>query len=1119
MKKKKLMAWLLTGLMSFESVFGSVMPVAAAGENEAVQDGEITEEAALEESSETAADDVSVADVDAEDEGFVRIVEKETSEKTQNSLYKNLAKYMPDEEGIDYAALPVTGLDQMMPSEGEVNTLVFLTEFADRKFKEGFKEEFAAQVFKPDAPENVNDPLYPQESLTAYYQRSSFGKLTITGDCIEYESEHDRDYYNSKTQWCIPLYQEILNDWATKVVSNNTADSGMTDLEYLDKYLANYDANNDKVIDACYFVMAGGHTGWNSQWWAYRLGALNESIEVYVGSYSMPVAIQVVDTAHENVAGLDDMADYICTFIHETGHQLGLDDYYSYESDLAKIDTFAMMSSNTGDQDGFAKMLLGWLPEENVQWVTSSSESITLRPYAETGDIAIIIPEEEKNENGIYSQFILAEYYKAVKNDIVDEWGRTRLVRATGEYITLDQPADGLRLYHIYAKLNESGTGFLVSNMYDSMIPLIKNFWCTGDRYWGFYRNGNELTETSDPSSDFYNNPSGDGMILNSTLENSGINITDIVSGNDVMSFKVGFDKNEEAGPVVTECTADYDELYEAAYIKLTFDQPVNFNNDLHASVYDIDPISGQIIESEKWGGESILCRDYMHEYSKKSNVVYYMMSDFRLSDGMLVIPKGCISSTNDILAEEIRVPVTFYPDINTNLSANKASGIYDKAFELEISGAPQGSFITYTLDGSEPSPTGNVYSGPISIDGSCVIKAMAFVKNEDGVSPASRRLRAEYNIAFAELSREEVTLCENEFFKLDVIANGSVSVKSSNGCVGVYNGGWILGKKEGEAVVTYTTANGAKAECKVTVDNEPAKDVVAALKNTYGESNLIQMMEELSVLLNGDMTMAEFGAQGYLNKCWCSSLMDDCVYTGSAIRPDVIVLNGITLLNKGKDYKLGYKNNKNAGTGTVTVTFLKSYKKEKAIEKAFEIRPAELDYDLYFYSECLSHTGKPQKVKPYLIYANDGKKLTIKASDFDVKYYNEMGRELEKLTDEGVYTAVVTAKSPNFVGQTENTIKVQKKNVVEKLKVKKLTKSFKATGEEIIPQYGKDYTIQLPKGKDYDEILKDGQLNPDEFEVNCYNNILPGKLVMIISATEKGNYSGTQIVTFKITK
>ena len=1117
MKKKKLMAWLLTGLMSFESVFGSVMPVAAAGENEAVQDGEGSDEALPETMEDTTAD-VSAEDVIVEDESFVRIVEKEPSEKKPNSLYKNLAKYMPDEEGIDYAAMPVTGLDQLMPAEGTVNTLVFMTEFADRKFKEGFKEDFSTQVFKPDTPESVNDPLYPQESLTAYYQRASFGKLTITGDCISYESEHDRDYYNNEYEMCIPLYQEILNDWAMNIVSNNTADSGMTDLEYLDKYLARYDANNDKNIDACYFVMAGGHTGWNSQWWSYRLGDLNDSIYVYIGSYAMPVAIQVVDCEHEDVAGLDGKADYLISFIHETGHQLGLDDYYSYDSDLRKIDTFAMMSSNGGDQDGFAKMLLGWLPEENVQWVTSSSENITLRPYAETGDIAIILPEEEKNENGIYSQFIMAEYYKAVKNDIVDEYNRKRKVRATGEIITLDQPEDGLRLYHIYAKLNESGTGFLVSNTYDSMIPLIENYWCNADKYWGFYRNGDELTGTSDPSSDFYNNPSGDGMIINSTMENSGISITGIVSGNDVLSFKVDFDENKEAGPVVTECTAGIDELYDVKYVKLTFDQPVNFTNDIQGAVYDIDPVSGQIIESEKWDGKSFLCRDYMFEYSKKNNVIYYVMSDVRMSDGMLVIPKGCVSTTKDILAEEIRVPVAFYPETNATLSVNKASGLYNKAFELEIGGAPQGSFITYTLDGKEPSPNDKIYSDPISIDDSCVIKAMAYVKNEDGVSPVSKRLRAEYIIEYAELNRDELTLCENEFFRLDVIANGSVTIRSSNGCVGIYTGGWIRGNKEGEAVVTYTTANGAKAECKVTVSNEPAKDVIAALKEEYGDQ-YEEMIAELSYVLNGDMTLAEFGAQGYLSKIWCTSVMEDTVYTGSAVRPEVDVFDGVTLLTKGKDYKLGYKNNKNAGTGKVIVTFLKSYKKQKAIEKTFEIRPAELEYDLYFFSECLNYTGKPQKVKPYLIYANDGKKLNIKASDFEVKYYNEMGRELEKLTDEGVYTAVVTAKGSNFAGMTKNTIKVQKKDVVEKLKVKKLTKSFKATGEAIIPQYGKDYTIQLPKGKGYDEILKDGQLDPDEFEVDCFNNLLPGKLVMVISATEKGNYSGTQIVTFKITK
>ena len=82
----------------------------------------------------------------------------------------------------DQARQPVTGLRPVMPAEGEVKTLTILAEFADCKFAPGFKEELEDQLFRADTPESKDDPLYPKESLRGYYQRSSFGKLDITGE-------------------------------------------------------------------------------------------------------------------------------------------------------------------------------------------------------------------------------------------------------------------------------------------------------------------------------------------------------------------------------------------------------------------------------------------------------------------------------------------------------------------------------------------------------------------------------------------------------------------------------------------------------------------------------------------------------------------------------------------------------------------------------------------------------------------------------------------------------------------------------------------------------------------------------------------------------------------------
>ncbi len=48
---------------------------------------------------------------------------------------------------------------------------------------------------------------------------------------------------------------------------------------------------------------------------------------------------------------------------------------------------------------------------------------------------------------------------------------------------------------------------------------------------------------------------------------------------------------------------------------------------------------------------------------------------------------------------------------------------------------------------------------------------------------------------------------------------------------------------------------------------------------------------------------------------------VEDVMYTGKALKPDpVVVIDGLTLI-KGEDYRCSYKNNKNAGTATITIT------------------------------------------------------------------------------------------------------------------------------------------------------------------------------------------------------
>lgn len=67
---------------------------------------------------------------------------------------------------------------------------------------------------------------------------------------------------------------------------------------------------------------------------------------------------------------------------------------------------------------------------------------------------------------------------------------------------------------------------------------------------------------------------------------------------------------------------------------------------------------------------------------------------------------------------------------------------------------------------------------------------------------------------------------------------------------------------------------------------------------------------------------------------------ISDMTYTGKAIKPSVNVKDGTKTLVKGTDYTISYKNNKNIGTATVTITGKGSYTGTKSL--TFKIIPAK---------------------------------------------------------------------------------------------------------------------------------------------------------------------------------
>ena len=276
---------------------------------------------------------------------------------------------------------------------------------------------------------------------------------------------------------------------------------------------------------------------------------------------------------------------------------------------------------------------------------------------------------------------------------------------------------------------------------------------------------------------------------------------------------------------------------------------------------------------------------------------------------------------------------------------------------------------------------------------------------------------------------------------------NKNVTWKSSNESVAsVDKNGKVTAYKKGTTTITVTTQDGGKtATCTVTV-NQPVTDIEVnkvSTTLTVGESEtfVATVLPEdadnkkvtwstsnsaIAVVSNGTITARGVGTATItvktedgnktatvtvivkaisMNKASITGLSAK-TYTGKAITQTPTVKLGTTTLKSGTDYTVAYKNNKNVGTATVTITGKGNY--EGTVTKTFKINPASIAKATVTGISNKSYTGKEIKPTPTVKVGT----TTLKSgTDYTVAYKNnvKIGTATVTITGKGNYTGTVS--------------------------------------------------------------------------------------------------------------
>lgn len=389
----------------------------------------------------------------------------------RQAFYENLGLNQTDPGLIAQAAAREGGADNLravptdwktgMATTGEAKILLIRVDFPDYGFDSRDTEEALRQIAFGSAGEDQQN--YPYESLSAYYARSSYGKLNISGQVASYTAAHNRDTYSHSMA---DLFKEA-----------------MTALDAAGMDFGQFDGNGDGLMDGVYIHFAGPDTGWGSPWWSQKMHYDSDPF-ILDG-----VALSDYVTLHNN------SADGAQTLIHETGHMLGLADYYSYTSQTYEngIRTFDMMCDNTGDHNGFSKWLLGWIDPADITRVSAADGSVNLALSAISGNDGSKIAVVSPMDSGMFSEYFLVQYdVPGLNNE---------------KLYYPDAPDSGFRIFHVNAALNADGSNFMYMNKTPAEPKLIE---AVGPENQTapftplFYTDGMRLAPDTTPDSSFF---------------------------------------------------------------------------------------------------------------------------------------------------------------------------------------------------------------------------------------------------------------------------------------------------------------------------------------------------------------------------------------------------------------------------------------------------------------------------------------------------------------------------------------------------------------------------------------------------------------------------------------
>ena len=365
------------------------------------------------------------------------------------------------------------------------------------------------------------------QSVKTYYQTSSYGNLDMTFDIQSvYTAKNDSSYYESKDAIKTVICEGESVDLAGDAIILEEVMAWIT--PQID--LSVYDHDNNGILDAIWIIYTAPVVYDSSDDDSSSLD--DESIYwAYVTSYAKDDSDNTkydnLDLGYYLFAGFDFMNEYTgndndpyydntgiyvdatisglkinaSTYIHETGHLLGLDDYYDYDAatgSLGGLGGADMMDNTVGDHNAYSKIMMGWI----TPTVVTTTQTVTLNPFESSGSCIMVLLDY----NGSYfSEYLLIDLYTNTGLNAAHANQNDSLLYQTSSGKGV---AYGVRIYHVSSDVEDPYSddyfSFTTKNNSNSDVALIELVRANGKTGYPLETSDGQKYKTNGDSTDLW---------------------------------------------------------------------------------------------------------------------------------------------------------------------------------------------------------------------------------------------------------------------------------------------------------------------------------------------------------------------------------------------------------------------------------------------------------------------------------------------------------------------------------------------------------------------------------------------------------------------------------------